>query len=763
MHHTHTLPLGYPAYPTSQFVIRFQFLIFKYFFIIVIFMRHILKFWPVILISISLFGCKDFNSPKKIERPGLTGYWYEQPLRIQQTVLRQPDVIDYDVDSLVAYLKSTHADVLVINGGGIVDYFQNTLPMANINKYLGDRDLLKEVVEACHANEIKVITRVDFRGVEKERYDLHPDWFGNDPNGNPLLLNYTTPELCAPCYNSYYRNEHSVQFISTLFEKYNIDGIWHNAVNDHQTCYCDQCEKKYLEAYNRKIPLGDGHDNDWEEYYRWKADCADEQLTLMRKTVKKYGEDKVYSAEVFSMFDVTQQKHTGIDLFSASKYFDFLVTVSFLASNSANVEYKDISYASDIVKFLKSLQPGKSPVILFGGNGTEHRYIYDPPIDSRLWLWEAVGSGGGFWNCYFNGAYPAVTLDVRNAYVHKDAYEYLKNNAAVTQGLVPVTDIAIFYSKASGQMVGDNEFSLPIKGFLRLLHEEHYQYGFISDHQLTMEKLNQFNVLIMPNVVGLKEQDATLIRNWVNEGGKLIATFATSLFDENGERREDFLLADLFGCHFTGNAANTEVDCYQQIVKRTSILDGFDKTTLIHNGGNTMLCAINPEAFMITGYLPKINNQPPEFAFPDSWETEYPVIVENSFGKGKVIYFANQPGKLNYTVGHPDYHNLLNNAIITLQGNEETLRTDAPSSVHIYLNKSNKDPELYQLSLINTTSGAMRPMRDLVPIHNITIELPFVINSAEVISKFDSKIDINKMKLHIETLNDFCSLILTSK
>ena len=109
------------------------------------------KYLLVILSLFFLFGCDD-NSQPRIDLLPVTGQWYEQPLRMQQTVLRQPDVINYNVDSVVNYLKSTHADVLVINGGGIVDYFQNTLPLASINKYLGDRDLLKEVVEGCHAN-----------------------------------------------------------------------------------------------------------------------------------------------------------------------------------------------------------------------------------------------------------------------------------------------------------------------------------------------------------------------------------------------------------------------------------------------------------------------------------------------------------------------------------------------------------------------------------------------------------------------------------
>ena len=86
---------------------------------------------------------------------------------------------------------------------------------------------------------------------------------------------------------------------------------------------------------------------------------AGKQLAKMRATVKKYGEDKSYSAEVFDMYRVEQQKHTGISLYSAAEYFDFLVTVSFIANNSYPIDYKDIYYPSGIVRFLKALRPEK--------------------------------------------------------------------------------------------------------------------------------------------------------------------------------------------------------------------------------------------------------------------------------------------------------------------------------------------------------------------------------------------------------------------
>jgi hypothetical protein len=688
--------------------------------------------------------------------------WYQEPLRILQTVLRQTDATTYDVDSLVQYMKETHADVLVINGGGIVDYFQNELPMANVNPYMGKRDLLADIVKGCHENGIKVITRVDFRGVHKERYDLHPDWFAKDENGEPIILNYTKPGLYAPCYNGHYRNEHSVEFIEQLMAKYHVDGIWHNSVNFHYTCYCDPCKELYHKEYGKEIPVKTSSKNEWEEYYKWNEKMASNQLSKMRGSVKKYGEDKAYAAEVFDMYAVEQQKHTGINLYSAAKYFDFFVTVSFIANNSENVQYKDIYYPAAIVKFLKSLEPDKSPVILFGGNGTEHRYTYDPPLDSRLWLWQAAAIGGGYWNCYFNGDFPANTLDQRNAYLATDAYSYIKENQDLIDAIQPVTDVAIFYSKASGEVLGDHDFSYPLQGALRLLEEKHFQYSFVSDRDLTTAKLDKFKVLIMPNVVALSDTDANTIKEWVRNGGRLMATYQTSLLDENGIERKDFALAELFGVNYSGKTVNTAIDHYQKIITRTNLLEGFELTELLHNGGNTALVKAKNGTKTITGYLPKINNQPPENAFPDNWDSSNPIMVSNTFGKGEVVYFANETAKLNYTVGHPDYSDLMTNALRSLIGNYPILKTNAPASVNVYLNKSISSEGVYQLSLVNTSGGTQRPYRNIIPVSGIEIELPFQFKSFQILNHdIATSILKNGNKLIINNLNEFCSLKIT--
>jgi hypothetical protein len=61
-------------------------------------------------------------------------------------------------------MEKTGSNTLVVNGGGIVDFFQNPLPASNVNSMMGNRDVLREITEACHAAGIRVIARVDFRG-----------------------------------------------------------------------------------------------------------------------------------------------------------------------------------------------------------------------------------------------------------------------------------------------------------------------------------------------------------------------------------------------------------------------------------------------------------------------------------------------------------------------------------------------------------------------------------------------------------------------
>jgi hypothetical protein len=659
------------------------------------------------------------------------GFWYQQPLRILQTVLRETDAVGYDADAVVEYMRQAGCNTLVVNAGGIVDFFRNPLPAANLNPFLGERDILREISTAVRAAGFRIIARVDFRGVEEPVYRAHPEWFSLDAHGHPLQLTYTRPELYASCYTGFYRTEHAERFIRYLLDQYDLDGIWHNSIGVVGICYCGPCRRSYRLNSGRELPVqGQATDEELARYMIWKEKVADRHMEHMKNTVKAFGDEKVYTAEVFNMFYGTSQIDLGIDLYNARDHFDFLVSVAFLTPNQERIVYEDLFYAGSVVRFLKSMAPEKEAIILYGENGTAHRYTRDAPIDLNVWLWEAAAAGGRFWNCYFNGPHPAATHDRRNAYNNVEAYSFVRQHEAVLADQVPVQPVGIYYSKATRLSYRrpreeGGRFNTSIQGMETVLIENHVPYGFLADDQVSTERLASYALLILPNVRCLADREIELITRYVADGGRLLATYATSLYDEHAVQRADFGLAHLFGCRYAGNRVNTRRDAYQYIrspahplVQRHS-----RATELLVNYGFTLLCDADADAEVICTYNPPVHNQPPEKAWAPEWHTDHPTLVVHRFGRGQVVYFANQPDHSTYEMGHPDLRSLLIDSMRYLAGDRLPITTNAPESVHVGLTRSRVDPTRYVFSLVNTTSAPQRPLRGLVPVQDLRVSL----------------------------------------
>ncbi|QHT65690.1 hypothetical protein GXP67_02920 [Rhodocytophaga rosea] len=703
-------------------------------------------------------------------------FWYQKPLRITHTVLRETDARNYDARVVVDYMKKVGANTLCINAGGIVDFFQNPLPAANINTFMGKRDILKEITTACKEVGIKVIARIDFRGVEEHVYKKFPDWFKKDMDQNPVLLTYTKPQLYEACFSGNYRNDYANEFISYVLKNYAVDGIWHNAPGFGGVCYCPQCQASYKAAAGKAIPIiNSATEEEIDQYMAWKVQAGDQYMDRIKKTVKSFGEDKAYTAEVFSMYGVGQRIDSGIDLNNARKYFDILVSVAFLTENTEFIHYEDLNYGSTIIKFLKSMVPEREAVVMYGGNGTSHRLVIDPPVDLNIWLWEILSAGGRFWNCYFTNV-PSVTHDRRNAYNESEAYTFVKTHEKLLEQHVPVANIGIYYSQPTRlsyrkKMEEGDHFGTEIRGVETVLMENHIPHDFILSDQLSKERLQKYKLVILPNVRCISEKEITLLKDYVRNGGNLLATYATSLYDENGNERQEYGLAEVFGVQYAGKKVNTRKDNYQFILDKKHSLVEADSphTELLFNAGFTALSKPNKEAKIICTWVPTIQNQPPDKAWVQAFSTEYPTIVEHTYGKGKVLYFANQPDLLSYEPGHPDPRNLLVRSIRLLAGDAISIETTAPSTVHIGLTTSRLNAGQYILSLINTTSGPRRPIRELIPVHDIQVKLKVEgksVDSHQVLrSQGECRITSKGQELTIQLskLQDFCAIHIQMK
>ena len=261
---------------------------------------------------------------------------------------------------------------------------------------------------------------------------------------------------------------------------------------------------------------------------------------------------------------------------------------------------------------------------------------------------------------------PAVYERIHDIYADTARYEaYL--------GGEPVEDIAIYFSSESKMDFAENGAALSevhtwnnkyphavaVRGVCRILQQAHMPFGVITRKQLP--ELRQYKVVVLPNVLRMNEHEAKAFRDYVRRGGKLYASRYTSLTETKGVRHPDFMLSDVFGCHFAADdlgevaylklrnrsvsswiAPQDYVSLFPEIPANLSQREELHANVLrlaTKAEGKVLATLTVPYGSPARGTVfdwnwASIHSSPP-------WEdTRCPVIVSNDVGKGRVIYSA---------------------------------------------------------------------------------------------------------------------------
>jgi len=129
---------------------------------------------------------------------------------------------------------------------------------------------------------------------------------------------------------------------------------------------------------------------------------------------------------------------------------------------------------------------------------------------------------------------------------HEDAY--------YDSSLRPYANVALIYSQQTldyldrGSWESEAAYHDAFAGMAMMLLESRIPFNVITEREL--ERLPDFQVAVLPFWGAMSEAQAQAIRDYVASGGVIIATGPTSLYDEQGVKRPDFGLADVFGVHY---------------------------------------------------------------------------------------------------------------------------------------------------------------------------------------------------------------------
>ena len=110
--------------------------------------------------------------------------------------------------------------------------------------------------------------------------------------------------------------------------------------------------------------------------------------------------------------------------------------------------------------------------------------------------------------------------------------------------------MGLYYSSRSRNWFGREDAPKYFSAFVgahKALLQSHIPMSMVMDENVSAERLRELPVVFVPNAAILTEREVELFRDYVADGGNLLATAMTGMCDSHGELRDTCDLAELLG------------------------------------------------------------------------------------------------------------------------------------------------------------------------------------------------------------------------
>ncbi len=286
-------------------------------------------------------------------------------------------------------------------------------------------------------------------------------------------------------------------------------------------------------------------------------------------------------------------------------------------------------------------------------------------------------------------------------------------------GVVMGQRTQLFYRPPAGGQVRDD-----LNGIYYALLEGRFPFDFVHEDRLEPERLRKYRALILPNTALLSDEQCRQLSDYVKAGGSLLASFETSMYDENNVRRNDFGLAEVLGIHQTGPVIGTNGNLYYaRIEKQHPILNGFEDTNWLPGAEDRVPIAAvsDPVLTVVPGFVA----YPPELAYPPVSHTNEPAVVLREQGKSRLAYFPGNIERTMWRAGNTDLSQLLQNTIRWITGNETPYSVAGDGLVETFGWETEAGYAVHVLNY-NNPNAHRGSMRKSYPIgeQKVTMQLP---------------------------------------
>ena len=183
------------------------------------------------------------------------------------------------------------------------------------------------------------------------------------------------------------------------------------------------------------------------------------------------------------------------------------------------------------------------------------------------------------------------------------------------------------------------DFWKNVEGLSEIQNTTNLLTDVIFDEAVTAEKLGRYPVLLLPNVSCLSEAQCDAIRQYVKDGGHVVATMETSLYDEWGDKRDNFALADLFGVDYVKQGYGTQI----LVTQTPDLKEQFGRFVSFASPETVVTVREGAEVEMLFTNLGRNNLNGLAVKFQE-YDSDTPKVVLSRYGKGTAIYMATEVG-----------------------------------------------------------------------------------------------------------------------
>lgn len=468
--------------------------------------------------------------------------WYNRITRWAQINITEKDPAHFDITWWRNYWKRTKTQGVIINAGGIVAYYPTKVPLHRQAQFLNGRDLFGDLCRVAHEDGLAVFARMDSNRAHEEFYNAHPDWFAIDANGKP----YRAADLFITCVNSPYYNEHIpavMREIATLYKPEGFtDNSWSGLGRD-SICYCENCQQSFKAKTGQRIPVQKNWDDPtYRNWIRWNYDRRLEIWDLNNKTTNSAGGEHCTWSGMNSG-SISGQGRNFRDYRAICKRADIIMLDDQARRDNAGFQRNALT-GKLIHGMLGWDKLVPESMAQYQTHRPWFRVASKPEPEARMWMIEGIAGGiQPWWHMI------AASHDDRRMYHSPvEIFNWHKENEEFLINRQPVASVGVVWSQQNYDFYGrdqaEQQVEQPLRGMTQALVRSRIPYVMVHADDVDA-MAGKLSVLILPNLAAMSEKQITSIRNFVNRGGHLVATGETSLYNEWGERREEYGLADI--------------------------------------------------------------------------------------------------------------------------------------------------------------------------------------------------------------------------